>query len=1247
MKLSLKVFIVGLFLVLSVSTLVAQEETAEPTVEQPTTEPTVEVTVDPTVEQPTSEPIIEVTADPTVEQPTSEPIIEVTVEPTVEMTPEASPTTMVSAPPVFNFAHGTTFDVNTGEAIEIAFTVIDEAGAVTVTAQSAVTLVVTPPVETSFPFNTSVTVVYTAAADFAGQDSLTLTAVDAAGVSSSAVLTLNVIAPEPTSELLIKYDPAASEETLQEMLRALGAVEIDRLPAIGVIRVRVPQTIETPNAAMSRLAQSVALTSVSAIEANGFYRPAFTPNDPQFPQQWALGAGTGGTATNYAWDLSTKRGAGIIVAVLDTGVDLSHPDLAGQLVAGWDFVNDDSNPSGDDDDDVDALDASGHGTRVAGIIAARTNNGVGIAGVAYLAKIMPVKVCTEDGLGECSFYHIAGGIIHAVDMGARVINLSLSGDTPSSTVQAAVNYALSQNVVVVAAAGNTSNTTLMYPASFDGVISVAAHDQSGTIAGTSTHNAQVDLSAPGVNILSTVPTSVNPSGYDSTSGTSLAAPHVAGAAALLMSANVATTPAAVREALICGAVDAGDPNFDEYYGFGRLKADWAMNWRGNSSNCKISQPNDNAFAPTRITRTPFTAIQPLHSRSVTAQSADPVICGQSSQQTLWYTFQPTVTGVYQVSTIGSSTPVIFGVYSGVPGALTQVSCSLQSQNASTLERGVLYTIVVGTSGSAVDNHIAQVRVNAALTLNNRDHQENVPQIAYSGTWVRLGARGASGRFTQMTTDVSASAMFSFRGTSFDYVRTVGPDRGSTSIFVNGALLTTVSNQGAFTAYNQTINIAIPAAGAGQWNTVRLERDASVPGSIDVDRIRTYDFDANTLAKAITSKVDERALQLRYFSVGIGNSWVDIPYAGAMNSTLRETSVENAYMIFRAKGNAITIYRMTGPGFADMSVTINDGDPIIISNVAATMAIRAYTIDGLIPMEHVVEIRKLGASNSIQLDAVQAATLGTLGANVTYNENVVQIAYRGIWTKNTSVAGALGGTTTTLEAGAEASFKFVGNDLCVGYRRPNGSLDVIIDGTLIGTIAADAGSGFSVWCVDATMLRLLPDTTHYARLVANGSTFTLDYVRPQRYNVITPARKVVQEIDPAMRYSPTTGWVRLGGAAATSPGGYKPQGGYINNTTVDNQSITFYIQGSGFVLYTSIGQSRGCYQLYVDGVEQVPIDLVDEAAIGYRPIGYGVTGLGAGIHRIELRSDTNCSSIYPPDGLPSTYPVDFDGVRALP
>ena len=227
--------------------------------------------------------------------------------------------------------------------------------------------------------------------------------------------------------------------------------------------------------------------------------------------QWALST----IQAPQAWDLTTGCST-VSVAVLDTGVDVSHPDLSGKVVGNINYSS-----SGT------VSDVYGHGTHVAGIAAAATNNGQGVAGLGYDSTILNVKVMGDDGVGTYSA--VAYGIVWAADHGARVINMSLGGTSSSSTLQDAVNYAWGKGVVLVAAAGNNGNSVPFYPAYFQNVIAVASTGPTDTLSPYSNRGDWVDVAAPGGSIWSTKPNN----SYGSLSGTSMASPHVAGLAALV------------------------------------------------------------------------------------------------------------------------------------------------------------------------------------------------------------------------------------------------------------------------------------------------------------------------------------------------------------------------------------------------------------------------------------------------------------------------------------------------------------------------------------------------------------------------------------------------------------------------------------------------------------------------------------------------------------------------------------------
>ncbi|MBX0318450.1 S8 family peptidase [Shouchella clausii] len=280
------------------------------------------------------------------------------------------------------------------------------------------------------------------------------------------------------------------------------------------------------------------------------------PNDEYFkPYQWNLKQIHADDGWNFA------NGTDTTIAIIDTGVDPNHPDLKGKLTEGYNAI----------DDSSDYKDTNGHGSHVAGIAAAVTNNIDGVAGVSWQSKIMPIKVLDENGEG--SSYSVARGIYWAVDHGADVINMSLGDYYHSDLLYEAIQYADKHDVVIVSASGNDNSEEPMYPAVYPEVITVAAVDQDRNRSFFSNFGDHVDLAAPGENI----PSTYKDNQYAVLSGTSMASPHVAGLAALLRSANPDLNNDQIGD-LILGACDQlGDGDYNVYYGYGEMNVQASLN----------------------------------------------------------------------------------------------------------------------------------------------------------------------------------------------------------------------------------------------------------------------------------------------------------------------------------------------------------------------------------------------------------------------------------------------------------------------------------------------------------------------------------------------------------------------------------------------------------------------------------------------------------------------------------------------
>ncbi|MCW0388225.1 hypothetical protein NB722_002764 [Xanthomonas sacchari] len=394
---------------------------------------------------------------------------------------------------------------------------------------------------------------------------------DAAPVSISSA---SAAAAAPSAALRATLQSAAAALPAKNG-RALGLTSLRRL-AVGPEVVKASRPLDRAEAE-TLMRQIAADPNVEYVEVDQRMTIALTPNDPRLGDQWAFGTTNAGINVRSAWDKAS--GDGVVVAVIDTGIT-SHPDLNANVLQGYDFISDadsardgngrDSNPADEGDwaaagecySGSPASNSSWHGTHVAGTIAAITNNGTGVAGTAFKAKILPVRV-----LGKCGGYTsdiadaitwASGGTVSGVPTNqnpAEVINMSLGGSgTCSSTYQNAINGAVSRGTTVVVAAGNSStNVSSSVPANCNNVIAVAATTSSRAKASYSNYGAGIDISAPGSNILSTLndgtTTPGNPS-YASYNGTSMATPHVAGVVALMQSvAPTALTPAQVESTI--------------------------------------------------------------------------------------------------------------------------------------------------------------------------------------------------------------------------------------------------------------------------------------------------------------------------------------------------------------------------------------------------------------------------------------------------------------------------------------------------------------------------------------------------------------------------------------------------------------------------------------------------------------------------------------------------------------------------
>jgi len=425
------------------------------------------------------------------------------------------------------------------------------------------------------------------------------------GSDGDIAMGLNGLVDAVPGELLVKYHEPTLAIGRRIVNGAIGAREIERIEELGVSHVALDPGI-APEEAARRLDS---MPGVEYAEPNIVLQMAMTPSDPFYMgrQKWYYEL----VGAPKAWDVETGE-PGVIVAVLDTGVDVTHPDLKDSIWTNRDEtpgngIDDDNNgclddvrgcnfgqnekecpfepstPNGDIDDDV------GHGSFVAGIIAAKGNNAIGVIGIAPNVTVMPVKVLDCQGLLTASA--VAQAIVYAAQEGARVINMSFgwedATDDMTQTMRAAIDIAHDQyGVVLVGAAGNDTRGTVAFPARYEKVIAVSASDHSkkDDKAYFSNWGTEIAVTAPGVDIASTLPlefcgtmwTCLGEKPYAMEEGTSFSAPLVAGAAALILSKGPPMSPDAVKSRLTSTARSLPDGSHANWDGAGLIQVDLAL-----------------------------------------------------------------------------------------------------------------------------------------------------------------------------------------------------------------------------------------------------------------------------------------------------------------------------------------------------------------------------------------------------------------------------------------------------------------------------------------------------------------------------------------------------------------------------------------------------------------------------------------------------------------------------------------------
>ena len=552
--------------------------------------------------------------------------------------------------------------------------------------------------------------------------------------------------------ILARFKTTPAQAVLDQLNNAFGAKADGKIAEIGVTHLQVP-----PEAGLALLGHLRKRSDVEFAEFDSEVQAFLQPDDPYFSamlasshygnvSQW----GPKAVSAPAAWDL-TLGDPSIVIAIVDTGVDSSHPDLASKIVGQYSYVG------------RTAKDGFGHGTHCAGIAAAATNNDVGIAGMCPNCGILSVKVLDDQGSGYMS--DVASGITYAASHGARVISLSLGGSGRSDTMRSALQYAVANNALPVCAMGNSaSSSNTPEPAYWHDCLSVIATDQNGAKASFSNSGIKADVAAPGVAIVSTMPTYPvtlttahgYQTSYDALSGTSMATPMVAGVAGLVLSNNPSLTPTQVAGILMASSGDgvSWSPNL----AFGVVNA---FNAVSSAVHSDYSAPVANIISPgAGATVAGLVTVQAAPTDNTTVHHVDIVQNGTRFMQVLtgvsstsgarknavttpaWTAAWPSTTVFNGPITLSVSAMDIFG--NSTPQAL-----DFTVQNRLVTQSGT--THVCWPSSTSCPNTVWQpvtagVATEAATHLHGTVTYSSQQNVGYSDFWLQVASSTASGTF---------------------------------------------------------------------------------------------------------------------------------------------------------------------------------------------------------------------------------------------------------------------------------------------------------------------------------------------------------------------------------------------------------------------------------------------------------------------------------------------------------------------
>lgn len=946
--------------------------------------------------------------------------------------------------------------------------------------------------------------------------------------------------------------------------------------------------------------------SSSDVKSNDEILSKWTPNDSFYSYLWGLN-GSYGIKASTAWDI-TKGNPEVVVAIVDTGVDLNHEDLANNIyrnpnetlndrdddgngyiddIYGWDFVSYDNIP--DDEDE--------HGTHVAGTIAAEANS-IGVVGVAPQVKILPVRILDENGRGYVSDAVLAVNYIKS--MNVDIVNHSWGTSGYSSSLYQAMR---DSNDLHICAAGNDSYGDADYPARFtlDNIISVASITASGELSGFSNYGSNsVDVAAPGSSIFSTVPGSE----YGYMSGTSMATPHVTGIAALVKSKYSNYSITQIKNAIINNVTTLNSLSGKVSTG-GMVDASKAL----GVTSSPTPDPNPN--------------INDIPGIQYSGLSVSGYVSRNDSNVNNVYSINVNKGDVIEIDLRMESGDLDLALYDKSAISINSAHYIASSQGVLKSEKitytfdeeGTYYVRVWAYSGSG--NYTLTIKNNKQLiTLGTGSYEENRQELKYSVGWSTASNNSYSGGMIKYADTKGEYVEFKFNGTKIDLYASMNKVRGKADVYIDGIFDKTI-DQYSSTDKNNTLVYSKSGLANGEHIikvVVKGEKNSnSTSTRISVDKFVVSKGPA-TLNPGTYQETNK--------DISYKGTWSNSTNSSHSEGTAKISNIKNSTIEFKFNGTSFEWYGQKAYNRGKAKVYIDGTAVETIDLYSSTSQYNTliYSKTGLLSGEHTVKIEVLGEKRSISTDTYISFDRLIIKNDIpvlavgTHEDTYNGLKYVGAWSISSNSSHSGGTARVSNTKNSKIEFKINGTSFeWYGQKASNrGKAKIYIDGTVVSTVDLYSESNvFNTIIYSKTGLSNGEHTIKIEVLGEKTSGATDTYVSIDRV--------IVKKEAPTLR----TGSYEESNSGFTYKGTWslsnnsKHSGGVAKISNTKNSTVEFKFDGTEFKWYGQKANNRGKARVYIDGTAVATVDLYSNSS-QYNTLIYSKTGLFSGEHTVKIQ-----------------------------